>query len=189
MGQRVVLDEGGYVDVHTRIKDMCREARNRMGLTNQNIADRISERFTIDSFSVNTVNNFFSDRSKATTIYTTGYICAVLDISIDAAFGIEHRFNSREESEFVKQLSELKVELRDKDQYIHYMESMIREKDKRIEQAHTAINHYRSDSKRQSKKFHPWVFWISLALLACTIVFMVVYLIVFDIGNPGYGIF
>ena len=81
MSQNVLLEEGGSVNVHTRIKDMCKAARNRLGLTNQDISNLISERFGIDDFSVNTVNNFFSERSKATTIYTTGYISAVLGSS------------------------------------------------------------------------------------------------------------
>ncbi len=96
MSEKVVLDEGGSVSVHTRIKDMCKAARNRLGYTNQDICNKISERFGIEDFSVNTVNNFFSERSKATTIYTTGYICAVLGISIDAVFGIESNISSPE---------------------------------------------------------------------------------------------
>lgn len=189
MEQKPVSDEIVYADVHTHIKDLCKEARNRMGLTNQDIADRISERFSIDAFSVNTVNNFFSDRSKATTIFTTGYICAVLGISVDAAFGIEHEFSSKEEAEYVRQLSDLKTELRDKHQYISYMEELIKEKDKRIEQADTAIDHYRTEASLQSKKAQPWGFWACLVLLLGALAFMIAYLIIFDIGNPGYGIF
>ena len=122
MSEKVVLDEGGSVSVHTRIKDMCKAARNRLGYTNQDICDKISERFGIEDFSVNTVNNFFSERSKATTIYTTGYICAVLGISIDAVFGIENKNSTPEEVEFVKQLAELKVETRFEEQKIEYLE-------------------------------------------------------------------
>lgn len=77
MSQTVLLEEGGSVSIHTRIKDMCKAARNRLNLTNQDISNLISERFHIEDFSVNTVSNFFSERSKATTIFTTGYICSV----------------------------------------------------------------------------------------------------------------
>lgn len=189
MGQQSVLDEGVPVDVHSRIKDLCKEARNRMGLTNQDIADRISERFSIDSFSVNTVNNFFSDRSKATTIYTTGYICAVLDISIDSVFGIRKAPGCENETELRRQISELAGELHEKEQHIRYLDALLREKDERLGQAHAAIDHYRAEAARQNKKVYSWLFWSALALLVCAIVFMVGYLIVFDIGNPGYGIF
>ena len=189
MSQKVLLDEGGYVSVHTRIKDMCKAARNRLGLTNQEISDLISERFGIVDFSVNTVNNFFSERSKATTIYTTGYICAVLGISIDAVFGIENELSPQEEVEFARQLVELKVELRFKEQEIAYLEERIKEKESRIEQAHIGLEHYRKEAESNSKKVQPWVFKATLVLLICSLLFIVAYLFFFDLGNPYYGLF
>lgn len=188
LSQNVILEEGGSVNVHTRIKDMCKAARNRKGLTNQEICNRISERFGIEDFSVNTVNNFFSERSKATTIYTTGYICAVLDISIDAVFGIENALSSDEEIEFVRQLSELKLEDRIKEQKIAHLEETVAEKESRIQLAHTALEHYRAEANRNSKKVQPWVFITVLILLVCALLFIAVYLIRFDMGNPDYGI-
>ena len=189
MPEKVILDEGGSVSVHTRIKDMCKAARNRLGYTNQDICNKISERFGIEDFSVNTVNNFFSERSKATTIYTTGYICAVLGISIDAVFGIENNLSTPEEAEFVKQLSELKVEARFSEQKIDYLEKTIAEKDERLAQAHTALEHYRKESDANRKKVQPWVFTATLILLACALIFICVYLLIFDVGNPDYGLF
>ena len=189
MSQRVVLDEGGSISVHTRIKDMCKEARNRLGYTNQDISNKISERFGIEDFSVNTVNNFFSERSKATTIYTTGYICAVLGISIDTVFGIETGISSDAEKEFVRQLSELKVEQRFSEQKISHLEETIREKDERLTQAHEALEYYREESNINSRKVQPWVFVATLILLACAIAFIAVYLLIFDVGNPTYGLF
>lgn len=189
MPEKVVLDEGGSVSVHTRIKDMCKSARNRLGYTNQDICNKISERFGIEDFSVNTVNNFFSERSKATTIYTTGYICAVLGISIDAVFGIENKISTPEEVEFVKQLAELKVEARFNEQKIEYLEKEIAEKDERLNQAHTALEHYRKESEANRKKIQPWIFTVILILLAFALVFICVYLLIFDVGNPNYGIF
>jgi len=188
MSQNVLLEEGGSINVHTRIKDMCKAARNKMGLTNQDISNLISERFGFEEFSVNTVNNFFSERSKATTIYTTGYICAVLNISIDAVFGIENEFSSDEESEFVRQLSELKVELRFKEQEVRNLEERLQEKEQRIEQAHIALEHYRKESANNRRKVQPWVFMSILILLICAVVFILVYLVAFDLGNPHYGI-
>ena len=189
MSEKVVLDEGGSVSVHTRIKDMCKAARNRLGYTNQDICDKISERFGIEDFSVNTVNNFFSERSKATTIYTTGYICAVLGISIDAVFGIENKISTPEEVEFVKQLAELKVETRFEEQKIEYLEKALAEKEERLNQAHTALDHYRKESEANLKKVQPGVFFATLILLALAIVFICTYLVLFDIGNPDYGLF
>lgn len=189
MSQKVLLDEGGSVSVHTRIKDMCKAARNHLGLTNQEIADMISERFGIEDFSVNTVNNFFSERSKATTIYTTGYICAALGISIDAVFGIENELSSEEEKELIRQTVDLKTELRLKDQQLANQENLIREKDQRLEQAHTALEHYRREEEANRRKVQPWVFIATLAILVCLMIFILVYLIRFDISNPSYGIF
>ena len=189
MSEKVVLDEGGSVSVHTRIKDMCKAARNRLGYTNQDICDKISERFGIEDFSVNTVNNFFSERSKATTIYTTGYICAVLGISIDAVFGIENKISTQEEAEFVRQLAELKVETRFNEQKIDYLEKAVAEKEERLNQAHVALEHYRKESEANLKKVQPGVFFATLILLALALVFICVYLLVFDVGNPHYGLF
>lgn len=189
MSQNVLLDEGGSVSVHTRIKDMCKEARNRRGLTNQEISNLISERFGIEDFSVNTVNNFFSERSKATTIYTTGYICAVLDISIDAVFGIETKLSSEEEAEFIRQLKDVKVELRFKEQQIKHLENMLAEKDARLEQAHSALDHYRREAEKNQYKVQPWVFKLVAALLVLTLAFLAFYLLYFDVRNPDYGLF
>ena len=189
MSEKVVLDEGGSVNVHTRIKDMCKAARNRLGYTNQDICDKISERFGIEDFSVNTVNNFFSERSKATTIYTTGYICAVLGISIDAVFGIENKISTPEEVEFVRQLAELKVEARFNEQKIEYLEQSLEEKDERLSQAHVALEHYRKESEANLKKVQPWVLTATLILLALALAFICVYLLIFDVGNPHYGLF
>ena len=189
MGQKVILDEGGSVSVHTRIKDMCKSARNRQGLTNQDICNLISERFGIEDFSINTVNNFFSERSKATTIYTTGYICAVLGISIDVVFGIEHTVSTEEEREFVAQMAELKHDLRLKEQEIDHMQKTIEEKNTRISEAGKALEHYRKEVEADRKKVQPWVAIVILALLVLAVSFIIYYLIRFDLGNPEYGLF
>ena len=162
MSQKVMLDEGGSVSVHTRIKDMCKEARNRLGYTNQDISNKISERFGIEDFSVNTVNNFFSERSKATTIYTTGYICSVLGISIDAVFGIENNLSTAEEIEFVKQLAELKVELRFKDQKIEHLEETLEERKKQLEEVTSHIDDFRKEAELRKRFVQPWVFTLTL---------------------------
>ena len=189
MAEKVILEEGGSVSVHTRIKDMCKAARNRQGLTNQDICDRISEQFGIVDFSINTVNNFFSERSKATTIYTTGYICAVLGISIDAVFGIEKNVSTEEEAEFIKQLAELKVEARFKDKEIEHLNETLQEKNEIIKESKDAIVHYRAEIDANQKKVQPWVFIATLALLVCAIAFICWYLLAFDVGNSSYGLF
>lgn len=189
MSQNILLDEGCSVSVHTRIKDMCKSARNRLGLTNQDICDLISERFGFEDFSVNTVNNFFSERSKATTIYTTGYICAVLNISIDAVFGIENELSDEQETQFIRELSDLKVELRFREQEIANLKAQITEKDQRLEQAHKAFEHYRKEADSNSKKVQPWVFITTFCLLVASLAFILLYLVFIDLRNPDYGLF
>lgn len=189
MPQQVILDEGGSVSIHTRIKDLCKVARNRLNLTNQDISNLISERFGIDDFSVNTINNFFSERSKATTIYTTGYICSVLEISIDAIFGIESNNSNSEDAELFHKLAELNVALRFKDQEIANLNERIIEKEQRLNQAHTALEHYRNESYTNRRKVQPWVFITVLVLLAGSLFFIISYLLIFDVNNPAYGIF
>jgi len=189
MRQQVILDEGGSVNIHTRIKDMCKSARNRLSMTNQEISNQISDRFGIEDFSVNTVNNFFSERSKATTIYTTGYICAVLGISIDAIFGIIGDTDTSEDADLLGKLAELNVELRLKEQEIEALKKQIEEKNQRLDHAHATLDHYRKECDHNMKKVQPWVFITVLILLVCSLVFIVSYLLIYDVHNPAYGIF
>ena len=186
MPEKVILEEGSTVNFHTVIKDLCKEARNRQGITNQEICNRISEKFGIEDFSVNTVNNFFSERSKATTIYTTGYICAVLDVSIDDVFGIDNQISSDEKAEFTKQLQDITTECKMKKQENEHLKKLLTEKDERIVQAHNALDHYRAELE---KKIPSWIFTAVLILLVCLIIFIITYIIVFDVKNPEYGIF
>lgn len=64
------------------IKDLCKEKKDSLNLTNQNIADRAN-------LSSSTVNNYFSESSKAPSVYTVGPICAALGVSLDSYFGIK----------------------------------------------------------------------------------------------------
>lgn len=72
------------------IRDICRDKRNALGMTNVDIA-------RVTKIPLSTVNNFFSSASKAPSIYTVGPICAALGISLDAYFAIgDHLTNSEE---------------------------------------------------------------------------------------------
>ena len=63
------------------LKDELRGKRDRLGLSNQAVAD-------LAGLSVYTVTNYFSNRSKATSAYTVGKICMALHHSFDRAFSI-----------------------------------------------------------------------------------------------------
>lgn len=69
------------------IKDLCKEKKDSLNLTNQNIADRAD-------LSASTVNNYFSESSKAPSVYTVGPICAALGVSLDSYFGIKSKKES-----------------------------------------------------------------------------------------------
>ena len=151
------LEEMKIECVHNKLKELCKVARNQKCMTNQDIADAISQKYNIHDFSVNTVNNFFSERSKATTVYTTGCICAVLDVSIDKSFGIARAVADDNDIKYLKEISELDAELKSLARENMYLNDTLCEKDKRIEQAHTALDYYRSESVKREKYVHPWV--------------------------------
>ena len=69
------------------IKDLCKEKKDSLNLTNQNIADRAN-------LSASTVNNYFLESSKAPSVYTVGPICAALGVSLDSYFGIKSKKES-----------------------------------------------------------------------------------------------
>jgi len=86
--ENVVLEDGIVVPVQTRIKNICKKRRDELRVTNQQIADGIYEMFGAD-IPVSTIASFFASRSQAGSVYTTGYICAYLGVSLDEQFGIK----------------------------------------------------------------------------------------------------
>lgn len=73
------------------IQDLCREKRAALNMTAQDISDA-------SNVPLSTVNNFFSNTSKAPSINTVGPICAVLGISLDAFYGIGTHYTANEET-------------------------------------------------------------------------------------------
>ena len=64
-----------------QIKDALKAQREEKHMTNQEISD-------LSGLSMNTVNNYFSSRSKAPSIQTVGPVWAALGVSLDRYFGI-----------------------------------------------------------------------------------------------------
>lgn len=162
----------------SRLKELCKVARKKLGYSNQDIADRIAEKFDLPEYSVNTVNNFFSERSKAATIYTAGYICSVLDVSIDEVFSITRELTDAERS----QLDNLKRELESSSK-------LINEKDERLQQAHKALDHYRQAANEDRKRVPSWAFNTLLLVVVILVAIIAIYLVVFDLHNSSYGLF
>lgn len=65
----------------TQLQDLCRDAKEQMKLTAQEIADETG-------VPLSTVNNFFSSASKQPSIHTAGPICKMLGVSLDSFYGI-----------------------------------------------------------------------------------------------------
>lgn len=63
------------------IRDICREAKERMGKTSKDIADATG-------LSVATVHSFFSRPSKSPSFYTVALICVSLGIDLNEVCGI-----------------------------------------------------------------------------------------------------
>lgn len=64
-----------------KLQEKCREARDRLGYTNQDIADATG-------IPLSSVKNFFAGTSKAPGLVYAVLICKFLGVSIDECFGI-----------------------------------------------------------------------------------------------------
>lgn len=74
----------------TNIQEMCRQKKDALGLTQQDVVDRTG-------VPAATVKNFFSSASKAPSVYTVGPICRLLGISLDEYFRITDHLTPTEE--------------------------------------------------------------------------------------------
>lgn len=63
------------------LQDICREARDRQGMTNQDVADN-------STVPLSSVQNFFASTSKTPTVNNSGNICRACGVSLDKYFGI-----------------------------------------------------------------------------------------------------
>lgn len=68
-------------NMEKNLQEMCREARDRLNYTNQDIADETG-------IPLSSVKNFFAATSKAPSAINAGLICKFLGISLDDFFGI-----------------------------------------------------------------------------------------------------
>lgn len=88
MAEKVIIEDGIVVPVASRIKNVCKKRKDELRVSYQQISDGIMDMFGID-IPIGTVANFFAERSKASSVYTTGYICAYLGVSLDEQFNIK----------------------------------------------------------------------------------------------------
>lgn len=68
-------------EMEKNLQEVCREARDRLNYTNQDIADETG-------IPLSSVKNFFAATSKAPSAISAGLICKFLGVSLDDYFGI-----------------------------------------------------------------------------------------------------
>lgn len=146
-----IADES-LTDEGIALKDSMKAKRDRLGLSNQAIADAAG-------LSIHTVNNYFSNRSKATSAFTVCRIAKVLHCSVDDAYGIESDDRTPDSSDEAQV-----VNAQRQDQIIDMQNSQIAE-------------------MRKDKIAGRFAIYLSVVLS----VIVAIYFFHFDVPNPDWG--
>lgn len=152
------------------IKDICREVKDRIHLTNQDIADQAD-------MPVSTVSNYFSGNSKAPSVYTVGPICAVLGVSLDKYFGIKSTESPAETSENLARIADLEQKCQGLEKDITHKDEIIAMKEDAVRQCQREIDRRR-----------PIIYGL-LLITGLVVIAFIAYLLHFDLTNPSYGLF
>lgn len=144
--------EENISDESFALKEILKAKRDLLGLSNQAIADAAD-------LSVHTVNNYFSNRSKATSAYVVLRIAKVLNCSIDNVCGIESDENPSDSSEEVNFINAQR-----QDEIIAMQERQI-------------------DELRKDKRAGRFAIYLSVILA----VIVAIYFFHFDVPNPNWG--
>ena len=144
--------EENISDESFALKEILKAKRDLLGLSNQAIADAAD-------LSVHTVNNYFSNRSKATSAYVVLRIAKVLNCSVDDVCGIESDENPSDSSEEVNFINAQR-----QDEIIAMQERQI-------------------DELRKDKRAGRFALYLSVILA----VIVAIYFFHFDVPNPNWG--
>lgn len=144
--------EENISDESLALKERLKAKRDLLGLSNQAIADAAD-------LSVHTVNNYFSNRSKATSAYVVLRIAKVLNCSVDDVCGIESDENPSDSSEEVNFINAQR-----QDEIIAMQERQITE-------------------LRKDKRAGRFAIYLSVVLSAIVLI----YFFHFDVPNPNWG--
>ena len=144
--------EENISDESLALKERLKSKRDLLGLSNQAIADAAD-------LSVHTVNNYFSNRSKATSAYVVLRIAKVLNCSVDDVCGIESDENPPDSSEEVNVINAQR-----QDEIIAMQERQISE-------------------LRKDKRAGRFAIYLSVVLS----VIILIYFFHFDVPNPNWG--
>lgn len=153
------------------LKERLRAARDTSRLlTNQEIADRAG-------LSLSTVNNYFSNRSKASPAATVGRLCMVLHVSMDEVFGIVPDGAAAPGSEHLEQIAGMEKQCEDLRKEAAHREEIIAMKDE-------TIKNYQLELQKRRP-----IIWALLVLCILLVVLFAAYILYFDVANPNYGLF
>lgn len=144
--------EENISDESFALKEILKAKRDLLGLSNHAIADAAD-------LSVHTVNNYFSNRSKATSAYVVLRIAKVLNCSVDDVCGIESDENPSDSSEEVNFINAQR-----QDEIIAMQERQI-------------------DELRKDKRAGRFAIYLSVILA----VIVAIYFFHFDVPNPNWG--
>lgn len=144
--------EANISDESLDLKERLKAKRDLLGLSNQAIADAAD-------LSIHTVNNYFSNRSKATSAYVVLRIAKALNCSVDDVCGIESDENPSDSSEEVNCINAQR-----QDEIIAMQERQITE-------------------LRKDKRAGRFAIYLSVVLS----VIVLIYFFHFDVPNPNWG--
>lgn len=114
------------------LREICKEAKVRQGITTQQLADETG-------ISISTINNYFASASKAPSVYNAGDICAVLGVSLDRYFGIVENVPAEKQLEELKQSRESEIKAAKLEGNVESMKKTIDLQHKRIKSQQRVI--------------------------------------------------
>ena len=143
------------------LQDICREARDRQGMTNQDVADKAN-------VPLSSVQNFFASTSKTPTVNNSGHICRACGVSMDKYFDITPNVLPEDQ---VRQL-----------EHDHKAELKLAHLEGSVEQLNKTVNNQNTKEKRLRVSLY------SVTTIAVILLLVLVGYVVFDYSVPYAGL-
>lgn len=144
------------------IQDLCRESRDRQGMTNQDVADNAN-------VPLSSVQNFFASTSKTPTVNNSGNICRACGVSMDKYFDITPNVLPEDQ---VRQL-----------EHDHKAELKLAHLEGSVEQLNKTVDNQNTREKRLRVSLY------SVTTIAVILLLVLVGYVVFDYSVPYAGLF
>lgn len=143
------------------LQDLCRAARDRQGMTNQDVAD-------IANVPLSSVQNFFASTSKTPTVNNSGNICRACGVSMDKYFDITPDVLPEDQ---VRQM-----------EHDHKAELKLAHMEGSMEQLNQKVESQAKTEKRMRISLY------SITVLAVVLLMVLVGYVVFDYQVPNAGL-